>query len=108
MAATLLKAPVTFYFFVMVVRHLLTPNVYIGGRIINEANGIGNLVSLTPYSGLTSSLLVIHRHVSIRHLGFYSTGFLTSPVKRYPNSVSTFQLDKLIVSGDVSTNPGPE
>ena len=30
MAATLSKAPVTFYFFVMVVMHLLTPNVYIG------------------------------------------------------------------------------
>ena len=52
MAATLSEAPVTYYFFFMVVMHLLTPNVYIGGRIINEANGIGNLVSLTPYSGL--------------------------------------------------------
>lgn len=47
---------------------------------------------------------------SRRHLGFRSllkSGFLRCRVNRYPNSVSTFQLTRLLISWDVHFNPGP-
>ena len=47
---------------------------------------------------------------SRRHLGFRSLlkrGFFRCRVNRYPNSVSTFQLTRLLISWDVHFNPGP-
>ena len=34
-------------------------------------------------------------------------GYLSSRVSRYPNSTSTFQISRLIISGDIAENPGP-
>ena len=34
-------------------------------------------------------------------------GYLSSRVSRYPNSASTFQISRLIISGDIAENPGP-
>ena len=45
-----------------------------------------------------------------RHIGFVcyqAKGHFNLRVNRYPNSVSTFQLTRLITSGDISLNPGP-
>ena len=45
-----------------------------------------------------------------RHLGFRSllkSGFFRCRVNRYSNSVSTFQLTRLLISWDVHFNPGP-
>ena len=47
---------------------------------------------------------------SRRHLGcrrFLKSGFFHCRVNRYPNSVSTFQLTRLLISWDVHFNPGP-
>ena len=46
-----------------------------------------------------------------RHFGssFYrGGGYLSFRISLYPNSVSTFQLNRLIISGDISENPGPD
>ena len=46
-----------------------------------------------------------------RHLGFRRARrrvFFLSSIGHYPNSVSTFNLTRLIVSGDISVNPGPD
>ena len=45
-----------------------------------------------------------------RHIGFVcyqAKGHFNLRVNRYPNSASTFQLTRLITSGDISLNPGP-
>ena len=46
-----------------------------------------------------------------RHLGFRLArrrGFFQSSISHYPNSVSTFNITRLIVSGEISVNPGPD
>ena len=46
-----------------------------------------------------------------RHFGssFYrGGGYLSFRISLYPNSVSIFQLNRLIISGDISENPGPD
>ena len=45
-----------------------------------------------------------------RHVGsvkIYGRGFYSARIKRYPNTTSSFQLMRLMVSGDISPNPGP-
>jgi len=45
-----------------------------------------------------------------RHFGFRPAqrhGFLLSRISHHPNSVSTFNVTCLVVSGDISVNPGP-
>ena len=37
-----------------------------------------------------------------------SKGYFGSRLTRYPNSTSTFQLERLTESGDINPNPGPE
>ena len=34
-------------------------------------------------------------------------GYLRARVSRYPNSASTFQISRFIISGDIAENPGP-
>jgi hypothetical protein len=35
-------------------------------------------------------------------------GYFKIRIRRYSNSDSTFQLDRIKVAGDISTNPGPD
>jgi hypothetical protein len=45
-----------------------------------------------------------------RHAGsvkIYGKGFFSARIKRYPNATSSFQLMRLMVSGYISPNPGP-
>ena len=46
------------------------------------------------------------------HIGMFkllSTGrYFAAKIRRYPNSSSTFQLARLMMSGDICPNPGPE
>ena len=45
-----------------------------------------------------------------RHVGsvkIYGRGFYSARIKSYPNTTSSFQLMRLMVSGDISPNPGP-
>ena len=44
----------------------------------------------------------------VRHLGIYVKGYHTTRITRYPNSVATFNQDRLATSGDISLNPGPD
>ena len=52
------------------------------------------------------------RGASVRHIGILqlstSAKYLAARTRRYPNSSSTFQLTRLLVSGDSSPNPGPD
>ena len=54
-------------------------------------------------------LLLDARVCKVRHFGFSSPRrvFLASRVQYYPNSDSRFQLMRVIVSGDIESNPGP-
>lgn len=48
--------------------------------------------------------------ISSRHVdsaAFKVKGYFKSRVSRYSNSVSTFQITRLLTSGDISENPGP-
>ena len=45
------------------------------------------------------------RHVGFTHLS--RKGFFASRVKHSSNSTSTFQITRIVLSGDVSMNPGP-
>ena len=51
------------------------------------------------------SMLKSGRHIGLFKI--YSSGFFSSRITRYPNSTSSFQLQRLMVSGDISLNPGP-
>ena len=55
-------------------------------------------------------LLLDARVCKVRHFGFSSRRrvFLASRVQYYPNSDSRFQLMRVIVSGDIESNPGPK
>ena len=44
----------------------------------------------------------------VRHLGIYVKGYHATRITRYPNSVATFNQDRLATSGDISLNPGPD
>ena len=44
----------------------------------------------------------------VRHLGIYVKGYHATRITRYPNSVTTFNQDRLATSGDISLNPGPD
>ena len=44
----------------------------------------------------------------VRHLGIYVKGYHATRITRYPNSVATFNQDRLATSGNISLNPGPD
>ena len=67
--------------------------------------------TISPFWGQSSSFTngistccMRHRHISLPKI---SSGYL-GRIKRYPNSTYTFQLSKLVLSGVISPNPGPE
>lgn len=104
-------APASLYFLGVFIIHLLSPGIYFSGKVTARQSGLG--MSTLPASfdvNLSNLAININCYVSIRHVGLSkpSTAYYTSRSTRYPNSVSTFQLAKLVVSGDISTNPGPE
>lgn len=45
---------------------------------------------------------------AVRHLGMHGKRYFGTKITRYPNSVATFKLTRLITSGDISLNPGPD
>lgn len=49
------------------------------------------------------------RQHNIRHLACITRpkGYFATRITRYPNSASTFRLQRLLSCGDVNTNPGP-
>lgn len=44
----------------------------------------------------------------VRHLGTCVKGYFATDLTRYPNSVSTFNISRLVQCGDIEINPGPE
>jgi len=61
------------------------------------------------YSGSSRSLLQAPIVAYCRHLGLQiqRKGFLSSRLVHTPTAISTFQLQKICISGDVEFNPGP-
>lgn len=43
----------------------------------------------------------------VRHLGTRAKGYFGTDLTRYPNSVSTFNISRLVQCGDIEINPGP-
>lgn len=110
MAAVSLIVPVSLYFLGVFCTHLLWPDVYFAGRVISESKGFETRPTLASFNVNLVIFFDIRRHMAIRHIGFYkpSTAYFAARVKRYSNSESTFQLERLAVSGDISPNPGPD
>ena len=110
MAVVSLIAPVSLYFLGALCTYLLRPDVYFAGRIISGYNGVETRPTLASFDVNLAISFVKNRHVGISHSGFSkpSTAYCAARIKRYSNSESTFQLDKLAGSGDISPNPGPD
>ena len=53
-----------------------------------------------------STLSSLNTRLTVRYLGMQVKGYYGSRITRYPNSVATFNLFRLITSGDISLNPG--
>lgn len=64
-------------------------------------------ITVVKMPGLLSATTVRlqRRHVGFTHLS--RKGFFVSRVKHSSNSTSTFQITRIVLSGDVSMNPGP-
>ena len=79
-------------------------------RTTTDAYGPKIWLSLAPLDLDSTSFLNINRHSESGHIGSPKpwTPYFKSRIRHYPNSSSTFQLARLVVSGDISPNPGPE
>lgn len=109
MAATCFEAPAIFYHLAIVLVYLLSPNVQTGKTDTCEINSGANFAFLGNIHGFPGPPLTKLNSPGTRHFGHSSsTAFFAVRIKRYPNSSSTFQLEKIVASGDVSLNPGPE
>ena len=109
MAATCFEAPAIFYHLDIVLVYLLSPNVQTGKTDTCEINSGANFAFLGNIHGFRAPPLTKLNSPGTRHFGHSSsTAFFAVRIKRYPNSSSTFQLEKIVASGDVSLNPGPE
>ena len=109
MAATCFKAPAIFYHLAIVLVYLLSPNVQTGQTDTCEINSGANFAFLGNIHGFPGPPLTKLNSLGTRHFGHSSsTAFFVVRIKRYPNSSSTFQLEKIVASGNVSLNPGPE
>ena len=109
MAATCFEAPAIFYHLAIVLVYLLSPNVQTG-KTDNVKSSVAP-ISLFLGIFMASQGLPLTKLNSpgTRHFGHSSsTAFFVVRIKRYPNSSSTFQLEKIVASGNVSLNPGPE
>ena len=77
-----------------------------------QLNQVYMLARYHPHRSLNFCDFDFHTLVEERrHFGssFYrGRGYLSFRISLYPNSVSTFQLNRLIISGDISENPGPD
>ena len=76
-----------------------------------ELNQVCILARYHPHISFNFFDFDFHTLVEERRLGssFYrGGGYLSFRISLYPNSVSTFQLNRLIISGDISENPGPD
>ena len=62
-----------------------------------------------PGKALTAYLILDQVWDNSRHDSkvYRAKGYLRARVSRYPNSTSTFQISRLIISGDIAENPGP-
>ena len=109
MAATCFKAPAIFYLLAIILVYLVSPNVQTGKTDTCETNSGANFAFLGNIYGFRTPPLTKLNSPGTRHFGHSSsTAFFAVRIERYPNSSSTFQLEKVVASGDVSLNPGPE
>ena len=62
-----------------------------------------------PGKALTAYLILDQVWDNSRHDSkvYRAKGHLRARMSRYPNSASTFQISRLIISGDIAENPGP-
>ena len=62
-----------------------------------------------PVEALTAYFILDPAWDNCRHDSkvYRVKGYLRARVSRYPNSASTFQISRLIISGDIAENPGP-
>ena len=79
-------------------------------RTTTDAYGPKIWLSLAPLDLDSTSFLNINRHSESSHIGSPKprTPYFKSRIRHYPNSSSTFQLARLVVSGGISPNPGPK
>ena len=70
----------------------------------------GQILLATPAGGIPSLKQYACFSKHVRHLGSFprGKGYFASRVNYYSNSNCSFHLIRLIVSGDISVNPGPE
>lgn len=66
---------------------------------------LGINVDKTPGLHSATTVRLQRRHVGFTHLS--RKGFFASRVRHSSNSTSTFQITRIVLSGDVSMNPGP-
>ena len=88
--------------------YLILALFYVVSRTSNHR--ITSSISLT----VTDELVLGFEHLLVepslrhrRHHQYSRKGFFTSRLSYYSNSTATFQQDRLLLSGDVSVNPGP-
>ena len=55
-----------------------------------------------------STVSSLNTRLTVCHLGMHVKGYYGSRITHYPNSAATFNLIRLITSGDISLNPGPD
>ena len=63
------------------------------------------LVDKLPQPRSVPSAQLLRRHVGFTHVS--RKGFFASRVSQSPKSISTFQITKILLCGDISMNPGP-